>query len=90
MIFEDDILVARDAVGLQHAVEQLPTDNLGYISLYTPLGTMLSVSNCEKAGRLLGISPSTWGALGYCFSRESLEFALAPHPRGRSGTDWTS
>lgn len=80
LLCEDDILLSHDAaLGLQHAVETLPTENLGYLSLYTPWHNVIR-QRLQKGWQALPVGGNTWGALAYCFSRDSLRLVLDECP----------
>jgi len=89
LICEDDIFLALDAaLALQDGVDQCPK-NFGYLSLYTPLHSVVG-QRIARGWQELPVNAGTRGALAYCFSRESLAFALeqlspeaeqqSPHP----------
>jgi glycosyltransferase involved in cell wall biosynthesis len=106
MICEDDLLLSRGAAaGLQQAMESLSHDSWGIASLYTPLhnvrhqdggglGRMRrrrTVLGGGEGWRRLQSASAHWGALAWCFTRESLEEllhspAVLLHP-GTQGTD---
>ena len=77
LICEDDVLFAPcAAAALEHAIETLPRETWGYASLYTPLanipGDYIPVEGWEP----LESGAHLWGALAYCFTRESLSRLL--------------
>ncbi len=76
LICEDDLKLCPGAAAvLQRACETLDHDQWGYASLYT--------SQNNLAGRVMRVGwqelpagPRLWGALAYCFTRESLKAIL--------------
>jgi FkbM family methyltransferase len=89
LILEDDLFLCRDAaLALQHGVNSVPA-GFGYLSLYTPLHVVRTRS-VRRGWQQFPVSSATRGALALCFSRESLQLAVAelesepatasPHP----------
>jgi GT2 family glycosyltransferase len=90
LVCEDDIRLARCAAcGLQFAIERFPHRDWGFASLYTPRYNL--TDHGRQSGWLSVRSASLWGALAWCFTRESLRAVLdsdvvAEH-RGDRDTD---
>ena len=76
LMCEDDVRFARSAaLALQHAINTLPRDTWGYVSLYTARHNLRHTG--DRVGwRELGVGPGTWGALAWCFTREGLAAIL--------------
>jgi Glycosyltransferase sugar-binding region containing DXD motif len=86
LICEDDIqLSACTALALQHAIETCPADDWGYASLYTPFFNVRN-RTISLGWQPLDLGERSWGALAYCFSRDSLERLLdSDVVRGHAG-----
>ena len=88
LICEDDVRFAPcAALALQHAINTIPHNTWGYASLYTPRHNY-SRRVGSSGWQQLRVGPGTWGALAWCFTRESLGEILASRTV-RSHT-WTS
>lgn len=76
LMCEDDLLLCpAAAAGLQHAIATLPHDDWGYASLYTPRHNLRGC-DWSTGWQAIDVGPQAWGALGYCYSRESLEAVI--------------
>mgnify|MGYP001818233757 CR=1 FL=1 len=90
LLCEDDIRLARcAAAGLQAAIDRFPLRDWGFASLYTPYYNL--THDPSRSGWRSVRSPALWGALAWCFTRESLRAVLesdevAEH-RGDRDTD---
>lgn len=91
MVCEDDLLLCRGAAaGLKQAMDSLPRDTWGIASLYTPLHNVRGRVD-GNGWQDLSSAADQWGALAWCFTRESLT-ELLHSPRvllheGAEGTD---
>lgn len=91
LLCEDDIeLASCAALGLQHAIDRLPLRDWGFASLYAPEYNLRNQG--LDSTRWLSIKRENhWGALTWCFSRDSLRAVLssqmATHHRGDRDTD---
>ena len=90
LLCEDDIRLARCAAyGLQAAIDRFPHRDWGFASLYTPRNNL--TNHRSQSGWLSVRSPALWGALAWCFTRESLHAVLgseeAAAHRGDRDTD---
>jgi len=84
LICEDDIRLATDAsLALQHAIETLDHDDLGYLSLYTPWQNVLGAS-LNPGWQALVLGDRARGALAYCFTRPGLRSVLQATPADES------
>ncbi len=91
MLCEDDIELANcAAMGLQHAIDRLPIRDWGFASLYAPKYNLRD-QEMDSTGWLSVRRENHWGALTWCFSRESLRAVLssriATRHRGDRDTD---
>jgi hypothetical protein len=86
LICEDDIqLSACAALALQHAIATCPADDWGYASLYTPFFNVRN-RTLSLGWQPLDLGEQSWGALAYCFSRDSLRRLLDSEVvRGHAG-----
>ena len=77
MICEDDIGLSADAaLGLQHAIDTLPHEDWGLASLYTPKWNLRQ--HLPRPGwQAIDLRDGGWGALAFCFTRDSLTELLA-------------
>ena len=76
LMCEDDVRFARcAALALQHAIDTLPHDSWGYVSLYTARHN-LRHANAGVGWRELAVGAGTWGALAWCFARAGLAAIL--------------
>ncbi len=76
LICEDDICLRPDAaLGLLYAVQTLPRDDWGYVSLYTPWHNVRG-QTLVSGWQALPVGDNGWGALAYCFTRDSLQALL--------------
>src|SRR5262249_16082427 len=75
LICEDDIRLSTYAsLALQHAIDTFPQSTWGYASLFTPRHNLSYNGHPSRIGwQVLDLGRRSWGALAYCFSRESLE-----------------
>lgn len=72
LICQDDLRLARGAAeALAQAIETLPQESWGVATLYTPLHNVESLS-VHPGWQAFPSRHIVWGALAYCFSRESL------------------
>lgn len=75
LICQDDLaLIPSAAAALQHALRALPHERWGYASLYTPTHNVAGRA-VRPGWQPVNLGGAAWGALAYCFTRESL-FAL--------------
>ena len=76
LLCEDDIRLARCAAnGLQFAIDHLPHGDWGFVSLYSPIHNVKE--QLKQSGWIQVTRRSIWGALAWCFSRESLEMLVS-------------
>jgi hypothetical protein len=90
LLCEDDVrFVPCAALALQHAIDTLPHETWGYVSLYTPRHNL-------RGGGAAGwhhtpVGAFTWGSLAWCFTREGLRAVLdsriVRRHAGTRGTD---
>ncbi len=79
LICEDDVrLAACAALALQHAIDTIPHDTWGYVSLYTPRHNLPGPGG-RPGWRELPVGQGTWGALAWCFTRQGLRALLGAH-----------
>jgi hypothetical protein len=85
MICEDDIQLSADAaLGLQHALDTFPHEDWGLASLYTP-GWNLRQHVPTAGWQAIDLRAGGWGALAFCFTRDSLtEFLARTAPQSGS------
>ena len=77
LICEDDVRFSPcAALALQHAIDVLPRDSWGYVSLYTPRHNLPDASG-PAGWRHVPVGAGTWGALAWCFTRASLRALLS-------------
>lgn len=92
LLCEDDILLCRGAAdALQRAARELPANDWGYASLYTPLHNVPPNAPHRDGWQAFDLGSRAWGALAWCFTRDSLRKLLNArtillHAR-RDGTD---
>jgi len=90
MICEDDIQLSADAaLGLQQAINTLPHEDWGLASLYTPSWNLRQ--HVPRPGwQAVDLHDGGWGALAFCFTRDSLtEFLARTEPQSESPTAHT-
>ncbi|MBN9120280.1 MAG: hypothetical protein J0I06_14170 [Planctomycetes bacterium] len=76
LMCEDDVRFARcAALALQHAIDAIPHDTWGYVSLYTPRHNLRHADG-GVGWRELAVGWGTWGALAWCFTRAGLAAVL--------------
>jgi len=72
LICQDDILLAKGAAKyLQETMKTLPHQSLGFVSLYTPHHNVKG-QVVNRGWQAIDLGCNAWGALAYCFTRESL------------------
>jgi GT2 family glycosyltransferase len=87
LLCEDDIeLASCAALALQYAITRLPYDDWGFASLYSPEYN-LREHRTDKSGWWPVTRTSHWGALAWCFSRQSLRAILTSKIAARHGGD---
>lgn len=80
LICEDDLRLRCDsACALQAVIDTMPHHDWGYASLYTPWHNIVG-QRVRRGWQDLDVGSNAWGALAYCFSRESLQAVLATTP----------
>ena len=86
LICEDDIQLASCAgLALQHACETLPQDTWGYASLYSPQHNLPGPTPIQ--GWQSVHVGEMWGALAWCFTRDSLRAVLQSQVVHDHGSD---
>jgi len=75
LMCEDDVEFSRCAAfGLQIAIDRFPRHDWGLASLYSPRRNLRD--HFGQSGWLSVERPTLWGALAWCFTRESLQAIL--------------